>query len=226
MRNSNTVPSFDLLPRDALCQCVALLRSKWQPQPLLGPVGRLPEAEGDVAGWRLPNQVERRDRVLRGIWQDWLERDGLPRLGAHALRAADRASRGGVKELRQLDRAFDRDWPAPARQRSRCGAAQLLASCDGLRHAGAVGRLRQDLAAGQSCHWVSAWAALGALFSLPPASISLGALFAEWEALDPIRRRRLGIGEAVAWFARDSGSPLARCEWMERRVRDSALRIA
>lgn len=228
MSHSNPVPSFDLLPRDTLCQCVSLLRLKWQPGRLLGPRGMAGESqpEPEVMAWRLTMEPRRHQQAMRDLWQGWLERDGMRLLAPHVLRAAEAAGGGAVRELRELDRGFDRDWPPAARHRSQRGAEKLLEACDGLRHGGVIRRLRDEVGAGRPCHWATAWAALGSLFSLPPTSLALAALMAEWEALEPLPRRRLEIGEAVARFARDSGSPLARCRWMERRVRQSALRIA
>ena len=221
------IPAFDLQPRDTLCQCVELLRAKWQPRRLLGPLvesGRHRAAQS--GSWPLPQERRQRLEIICGEWISWLEDTGLGVVAGHVLAVTAASARGEAREVNRLDMDLDRMLSPELAGASREGGATLLLACDGLRHGGVLGRMQQRWLEGGPCHWGTAWGALAALFSMPPAGAALVALFSEWEALDPLERRSRPIGEVVAWFARDSGPSLAGCQWIENRMRREFLRIA
>lgn len=218
------IPAFDLQPRDTLCQCVELLRSKWQPQRLLGP--SVPVGAGRSGSWELPQEREWRQENLRREWRKWLRGEQSGLLAGHVLAVTTAAARGAFKEVALMDGELDQRVEPGRALASRKAGSQLLLACDGLLHGGVLSRLQQQWMRGGSCHWGTAWGALTALFSMPPAGAALVALFSEWEALEPVDRRDRSIGEAVAAFARDSGPSLAKCQWIETRVRQAFLRIA
>lgn len=218
------VPAFDLQPRDTLCQGVRLLRSKWQPRRMLGPV--VAPLRGACGAWPLPQDRVRWQDGAHARWIEWLEGPGLGIVAGHVLAVAAASAPGERREVERMDADLDRQLEPDAVRASREGGASLLLACDGLRHGGVLGALRQDWLGAGSYHWGTVWGALSAVFSMPPAAAALVALFGEWEALDPPERRGRPVGEAVAWFARDSGPALANCRWIESRVKREFLRIA
>lgn len=121
----------------------------------------------------------------RSVWlQEWGQFAGtcfLPTLGPILLNAWSAATEGNEQELIKWDRECSTLLAPEAIEASAAAGAILLSKTEGAKYQGALGRFRQSVARGESTgHAATVWAALAAMFQLPPAEVLAEYLRQEW----------------------------------------------
>lgn len=169
----------------------------------------------------------------RSVWpQEWGQFAGasfLPTLAPILLQAWRAAAEGNDQDLIKWDRECSVQLAPEAVESSAAAGAILLSKTEGAKYQGALGRFRQSVARGESTgHAATVWAALAAMFQLPPAEVLAEYLRQEWL----VGAARSGLSwepQGPLSFSGLTHQALRQCGWAQpgvvaRRVAEPAPR--
>jgi hypothetical protein len=119
--------------------------------------------------------------ALIADWQTFANGVWPSALAPTLLTAWKAAESNDVHALLAASDALSGLLPEPARERSAAAGELLLRATQGALHQGVLGRLRQELQNSRSeAHLAIVWAAVAALFQMPPADLLTEYLREEW----------------------------------------------
>ena len=142
----------------------------------------------------------------------------LPSLAPVVLNAWSSAAEGNDVELGNWDRQCSRLLAPESVESSAAAGAILLSKTEGAKYQGALGRFRQCVARGEAPgHAATVWAALAAMFQLPPAEVLMEYLRQEW-LVSISHASYSGEPQGLLSFSGLTHRALHQCGWAEPGV--------
>ena len=126
--------------------------------------------------------TESTERVpLLKDWQRYLDQTWLPQLAPALLQSWRAAHEGNDLALIPVTQKLNLEMSLAKCERSLVAGELLLQATQGAKYQGALGRFRQQVAEGKAePHLPVVWAALAAIFQLPPVDLLAAYLREEW----------------------------------------------